>query len=257
MNLIISGIQFDIIWEDKVANIEKLTAMLDDVPSSTDIVLLPEMFTTGFSMNTVQLGETMDGKTVNWMQSTAKRIDKVIAGSIIIKDGDVYRNRFLWVEPNSEIQFYDKRHSFGLGDEDKYFSNGNTQKIISYKSWKILPIICYDLRFPEWIKNRFEYDLIINVANWPDVRANHWRTFLKARAIENQSYVFGLNRIGTDSKNRHYSGDSAIIDYNGDVLSYLGENDGILSATLSKEKLKTFRKSYPFLKDQDKFVLDL
>ncbi len=254
MNLIISGLQYDIIWENKQANLTKINHLLNDVSPATDVILLPEMFTTGFSMNTLELAESMSGDTVNWMKDTAKRIDKVIAGSIIIKEENKYRNRFLWIQPNGKIQFYDKRHSFGLGDEDKHFTNGDIQKIIEYKGWRIFPIICYDLRFPEWIKNQFEYDLIINVANWPSVRATHWRSFLKSRAIENQSYVFGLNRIGIDAKDRHYSGDSEVVDYNGDTMNYLGEMEGIISANLSKDKLYSFRKKYPFLKDQDKLT---
>jgi len=257
MDLTISGLQYDIAWENKQANIDKIESMLKDVPASAEIVLLPEMFTTGFSMNVLELAEAMDGNTVDWMKKTAKDLNKIIAGSIIIKEGKDYRNRFLWIEPDGNIQFYDKRHSFGLGDEDRFFTNGNKRVIIKYKDWKIFPIICYDLRFPAWIKNKFEYDLIINVANWPSVRAIHWSTFLKARAVENQSYIFGLNRVGIDAKNRHYSGDSSVIDYNGSTLNYLGETEGIISTSLSKEKLDIFRKDYPFLKDQDRFELEV
>ncbi len=257
MQLDISGIQYDISWENKEENITKIEKLLGDIPSSTDIILLPEMFTSGFSMSVDALAEKMNGNTVNWMKSTAKSLNKIVAGSIIIDDNNQYRNRFLWVEPDGNIQFYDKRHSFGLGDEDQYFTSGNIQKIIEYKDWKIFPLICYDLRFPEWIKNNMGYDLIINVANWPSVRAEHWKLFLKSRAVENQAYVFGLNRIGTDVKNRHYSGDSAIVNFNGELMSMAGEVETILTAKFSKSKLEKYRKSYPFLKDQDKFQLDL
>lgn len=255
MQLNISGIQYDINWENREANIEKVEELLVDIPKETDVVLLPEMFTSGFSMNVKELAETMKGNTVDWMLKTAKSLNSVVAGSIIIKENDNFRNRFLWVEPNGEIQYYDKRHSFGLGDEDQYFTSGSIRKIIEYKGWKIFPIICYDLRFPEWIKNNLNYDLIINVANWPSVRAEHWKTFLKSRAIENQSYVFGLNRVGVDALKRHYSGDSAIVDFNGNILDSQNETTGIISASLSKTKLKEFRTNFPFLKDQDQFEI--
>lgn len=256
MNLTVSGLQYDIVWENKDANINKIEKLLKDVPSQSEIVLLPEMFTTGFSMNTIEMGESMDGLTLNWMKFKAKGINKVIAGSLIIKEDNKYKNRFLFVEPNGNVQYYDKRHSFGLGDEDKYFSIGNERVVIEYKGWKIFPTICYDLRFPEWIKNNLNYDIIFNVANWPNVRAEHWKTFLQSRAVENQSYVFGLNRIGTDEKNRHYSGDSSIFDFDGNILTQFGEIEGVLTATFSKTKLKEYRENYPFLKDQDKYEID-
>ena len=257
MSLTISAIQYNIKWEEKNINLNKIEILLNDVPNHTEVIILPEMFTTGFSMNTAKLAETMNGKTVKWMQKQSKSLNKVIAGSIIIKEQDTYRNRFLWIEPNGKVQFYDKRHSFGLGDEDQYFSNGNKRVIIEYKDWKIFPTICYDLRFPEWIKNNIGYDLIINVANWPSVRSSHWKNFLISRAVENQSYLIGLNRIGTDAKNRHYSGYSAIIDCDGKVLNNIGEIEGIITATLSKKALYEYRNNYPFLKDQDVFELNL
>jgi len=254
-DLNISGIQYDIVWENRDANFKIIERFLKEIPSTTDIVLLPEMFTSGFSMNIEQLAESMDGETVKWMQEKAKSLNIVIAGSIIIKEDNKSRNRFLWVESDGNIQYYDKRHSFGLGDEDQYFTSGNKRVVINYKGWKIFPIICYDLRFPEWIKNNLGYDIIINVANWPSVRAEHWKTFLKSRAIENQSYVFGLNRIGIDAKDRHYSGDTAAVDFDGNVLDSLEETEGIVTLTTSKTKLEEYRTNYPFLKDQDAFEL--
>lgn len=251
MEITISGIQFDIVWENKNANINKLELLLQDIPDNTDIVILPEMFTTGFSMNTKLLAESMDGFTVNWMLEKASMLNKVISGSIIIKENDIYRNRFLWVEPNGNIQYYDKKHSFGLGNEDKFYTNGNKRIIIEYKGWKIFPSICYDLRFPKWLKNTLGYDILLNVASWPKVRAAHWNTFLKSRAIENQSYAIGINRVGIDGNNINYSGDSAIIDFDGNILNYIGNTQGIITTTLSKSKLDNYRKSFPFLKDQD------
>lgn len=256
MNLTVSALQYDIFWENPRENLSKLDKLLIDVPNNSDVILLPEMFTTGFSMNTSEMAELMSGTTIKWMKEKAEVLDKVVAGSVIIKEDLKYRNRFLWVEPNGSIQYYDKRHSFGLGGEDEYFTSGNRRVIIEHKGWRIFPIICYDLRFPEWIKNNLDYDILINVANWPKERSEHWKSFLTARAIENQAYVIGLNRIGMDEKNRQYIGDSAIIDFNGDTMNYLGNIEGILTAKFSKTPLVKYREEYPFLKDQDSFTLD-
>lgn len=256
MNLTISALQYDIMWENPKENLLKLDKLILDVPNNSDVILLPEMFTTGFSMNTEEMAESMDGSTVNWMRGKAKTLNKVIAGSIIIEDDSKYRNRFLWVEPNGSIQYYDKRHSFGLGGEDEHFTNGNKRVVIKYKNWKIFPIICYDLRFPEWIKNNLDYDIIINVANWPVERSEHWKSFLNARAIENQAYVVGLNRIGIDEMDRNYIGDSAIINFDGNAMQRLGNIEGIMNAKFTKNPLDNYRSQFPFLKDQDSYHID-
>ena len=250
-NIVISGIQFDIVWEDKNANLKKLESFIQDVPSGSDIVLLPEMFTTGFSMNSGKLAEAMTGKSVSWMKAMARSLDKVIAGSLIIHDDNKYRNRFLWVEPDGNIHYYDKKHSFNPGGEGEFYTNGNERKIFDYNGWKIFPSICYDLRFPTWLKNNLGYDILINVASWPMIRSGHWKTFLRSRAIENQSYVAGINRIGIDGRDITYSGDSGIYDYNGDLLAGLGNIEGIITASFSKTKQEEYRNKYPFLEDMD------
>jgi predicted amidohydrolase len=255
MDLMISGLQFDIAWEKKDQNIYKIEEMFESIPSGTDIVVLPEMFTTGFSMNAAKLAESMEGNTILWMKSTAKEKKTVIAGSLIIEENQNFRNRLLWVTPDGEISYYDKRHSFGLAGETKYYKNGDEPKIFSYKNWKIFASICYDLRFPVWIKNRYEYHLILNVANWPDTRSAHWNSFLTARAIENQSYLIAVNRIGTDAEGRNYAGDSSIVDYDGNVLTRSENTESIISAKLSMESLMGYRNRFPFLKDQDKYII--
>jgi predicted amidohydrolase len=255
MDLMISGLQFDIAWEKKDQNIYKIGELLESIPDGTDIVVLPEMFTTGFSMNASMLAETMDGNTIQWMKSTAKKKKTVITGSLIIVENRNFRNRLVWVTPEGEISHYDKRHSFGLAGETRYYKNGDEPKIFSYKNWKIFTSICYDLRFPVWMKNRYDYHLILNVANWPDTRSAHWNSFLTARAIENQSYLIAVNRTGTDAEGRNYSGDSSIVDYDGNILTKSANIESVINAKLSMEKLMEYRNRFPFLKDQDKYII--
>jgi omega-amidase len=253
MDLIISGLQYDIFWEDKDNNISKIENMLKSLPAGTDIILLPEMFTTGFSMNAGKLAETMEGESVQWMKRVSVQFNAIIVGSLIIRENTFFRNRFIWVDPKGNISFYDKRHSFGLAKEHEFYVNGNRREIFTYKEWNFLPSICYDLRFPVWLKNNLNYHVILNVANWPSTRAKHWNTFLVSRAIENQAYMVGINRIGKDGAERNYRGDSTIVDFDGNVLNRLGETEGIISSTISFEKLQNYRNKYPFLKDQDIF----
>lgn len=255
MDITISGIQYDIIWEDRDKNIARIESMLPSLPEETAILVLPEMFTSGFSMNPTPLAENMDGETIRWMKELAVGKNIVVCGSIIVKEEGLHRNRFLWVEPGGHIRHYDKRHSFGLAGESKHYTNGSKRITFDFKGWKFLPGICYDLRFPVWMKNNLGYHVIINVANWPSPRAAHWSTFLISRAIENQSYLIGINRVGTDGEGRYYAGDSAIVDYNGSCLAKISHIEGIVSAKLSMEKLQEYREGYPFLKDQDSFKL--
>jgi len=254
-NLNISGLQYDIVWEDKDRNIFCIEELINNIDDNCDVIVLPEMFSTGFSMNAKNLAETMNGDTIKWMLNTAKSKDAVITGSLIIKENNYYRNRLLWVDPNGEINYYDKRHSFGLAGENQYFKNGNDMVIFTYKNWKIFASICYDLRFPAWLKNRSDYHILLNVANWPDTRAKHWNSFVNARAIENQSYLIAVNRIGTDGEGRTYSGDSSIIDYDGNVLSKASNTETIINSKLNMQNLLDFRTKFPFLKDQDKFEI--
>jgi predicted amidohydrolase len=248
-DLIISAIQFDIAWEDKEANFRKLESLLKNIPSDSGVILLPEMFTTGFSMNSRVLAETMSGSTVEWMKKISISLDKVIAGSLIIYENNKYRNRFLWVQPDGKMEFYDKKHSFSPGGENENYTNGTKRAVFDFKEWKIFPSICYDLRFPYWLKNDLNYDILINVANWPKIRAVHWKTFLRSRAIENQAFAIGINRIGIDGRNIEYSGDSAAYDFDGNILTQLGNTEGIITTSFNKNNLMEYRNKFPFLKD--------
>ena len=255
MDLNISAIQFDIEWENKDKNISKIETFLKSVPSDTEIVVLPEMFTTGFSMNTGDLAETMHGDTIQWMKKISLLHNIIVAGSVMIRENKLFRNRFLWIDPKGSVCYYDKRHSFGLAGENENFSAGIKREIFEYKGWRFFPSICYDLRFPVWLKNNIDYHVMLNVANWPSPRSKHWNAFLISRAIENQSYIVGVNRVGKDGEGREYSGDSSIIDFNGNYLNSLRNNEGIVNSTLSLEKLHIFRNKFPFLKDQDTFLI--
>ena len=252
-NLKISPIQVELFWEDRDKNLEMFDSLLQDI--KTDVVILPEMFTSGFSMNTSKNYDTMDGSTIKWMLKKSSDINAVICGSLIIFDSDQYFNRFIWVQPDGELKWYDKRHLFAYAGEDKHYTSGQQRLIIEYKDWKILPLICYDLRFPVWSRNLQDYDLMIYVANWPQTRRNAWKTLLQARAIENQSYVIGVNRVGADGTGEVYSGDSSVISYSGEVIADYQNEIIVGSVTLEKESLQRFRQDFPFLIDKDKFEL--
>tara|TARA_B110000977_G_C10923105_1_gene433932 strand:- start:34 stop:816 length:783 start_codon:yes stop_codon:yes gene_type:complete len=252
----IAILQCDIYWEDASKNrsqIEEYIQSLTDV----DLILLPEMFSTGFSVSSIHLAEKMDGLTVNWMKRIAKKYYSVLCGSLMIEEDGLVYNRLLWVEPSGAIQQYDKRHLFKLIDEDKYFTAGTQRLLIDYKGWKICPLICYDLRFPVFSRNDVDYDLLLYVANWPNKRISAWDTLLKARAIENQSYVIGLNRVGVEGNNAHYSGHSQVIDPEGNLIANAPENEsGLLELTLTKAPILQVRKRLPFLSDRDDFNLN-
>ena len=248
-------LQCDLHWEDAEGNRNQIADYLAAV-EGVDIIILPEMFSTGFSVESTHLAETMEGETVAWMKSMSHKKNSVLCGSMMINEnGNVY-NRLLWVEPNGLIQHYDKRHLFSLIDEQKYFTAGTERLIIEYKGWKICPLICYDLRFPVFSRNDVNYDLCFYVANWPDKRIAAWDTLLKARAIENQTYVIGLNRVGIDGYKAEYSGHSQVIDPKGDIIASAPENEiGLVELTLSKSHLETLRERLPFLDDRDQFEL--
>jgi predicted amidohydrolase len=246
-------IQTDLFWENIDNNLkmfdEKITIIKD-----TNLIILPEMFTTGFSMNVNILSETMNGKTIKWMLDWARVKNAVIAGSIIIKENNLFYNRFIWAEPNGGIKYYDKKHLFSMANEDQSYSPGNQKIIIEYLGWKICPLICYDLRFPIWNRNLEDYDIAIYVANWPEKRANHWKSLLMARAIENQCYVLAVNRIGIDGKGLNYNGDTSIIDPTGDIIFQKSNEESTYQYLLKKEELQNIRKNLPFLKDRDQLV---
>lgn len=254
MNLSISIIQTKLFWEDKARNLEHFKKKIKNIDSNTDLIILPEMFTTGFSMNPEPFAEKMNGKTVKWMQEMANFSNAAIAGSIIIIENNHYINRFLFVKPDGEYQYYDKRHLFAMAGEDKFYFQGVKNELITYKGWRIRPLICYDLRFPVWSRNTDEYDLLIYIANWPEKRIAHWKILLQARAIENQAFVAGVNRIGLDGNNYSYSGDSAIYSPMGKKITKTKAfQETIETIVISKDVLNKTRKLLPFLNDRDEF----
>lgn len=256
-DLSISLIQTAPYWEDVSKNLALFEQKIKELDSG-QIVVLPEMFNTGFSMNAASLAEQMDGLTVSWMKNTARRQNIILTGSLIIQENGHYYNRLLWVLPNGDIAHYDKRHLFAFAGEDKVFTAGTSRLIAQVKGWKTGLFICYDLRFPVWLrqlkKATAQYDLLVIPANWPASRINQWDTLLQARAIENQCYVAGLNRTGTDGNKLHYNGHSAIFDPAGNSINSAGNKDGILTQVLKKEKLLQIRRQFPFLEDADEFV---
>jgi len=252
----IAVFQLDLVWENREANRAKIDELFQKTDSKTDIVFLPEMFTTGFSMNVSKLAETMDGETVQWMKNRSFENQLALCGSLIIEENGQFFNRLLFVESSGEIHFYNKRHLFTMGNEESHFQKGTERLIVQYKGWRICPLICYDLRFPVWSRNRNEYDLLVYSANWPDARNEVWNTLLKARAIENQCYVVGVNRVGIDGSEIVYSGDSQVLNPKGGHLEKsLTEAEEVLIASLSFQEMADFRSKFPVLNDADNFNL--
>ena len=259
--LTITTIQSNLIWEEKSANLRLLEQKIIGIEEKTEIVVLPEMFSTGFSMKPEMLAETMDGETVEWMKRVSRENSIVLTGSIMIKEDGNYFNRLIWMLPNGQYGHYDKRHLFAFGEEDKHYSPGSKRLIASVKGWKINLLVCYDLRFPVWARQKkseagAEYDVLIYVANWPERRSHAWKTLLCARAIENQCYVVGVNRVGTDAKNILYSGNSLVIDPLGQVLYHMADEEDVNTITLQKEMLEDVRSKFPFWKDADSFNIE-
>ena len=254
----ISVIQPDIAWENKSLNFQNLSSLITPLYNKTDIVILPEMFNTGFSMNPANLSEPPDGETFEWMRCIAEKGNFGLCGSYTVKENLNFFNRWVFVSPEKAIWDYDKRHLFSMGGEDKLFTAGRSKLIFSFRGVKISPYICYDLRFPVWSRNTEGSDLIIYSANWPETRRNVWTTLLKARAIENQCFVAGSNRIGIDGAGIRYCGDSLIINPKGEIISS-AENDEecSVSSEISIIDLNSFRKKFPVKKDADEFTLDL
>jgi predicted amidohydrolase len=247
----ITTIQSNIIWEDKDSNIKNYQSKIDNIES--DLIILPEMFTTGFTMNPKSHAESMDGKTIQWMKKNASKKDLAICGSLIIEEEGKYYNRFIWVNPDGSIHHYDKRHLFSFAGEDDHYTSGDSKIVIEYKGWKICPLICYDLRFPVWSRNVEDYEVLIYVANWPSKRKMAWRSLLVARAIENQCYVIGVNRVGEDGNNLSYNGDTSLINALGETLYINSQTEDVFTTTLSKLELSKVRNLLPFLKDKDNF----
>lgn len=253
-NLRVSLLQAELAWEDKAANLLRFGEKIDVLTAATDLILLPEMFTTGFSMNAPALAESMDGPTMQWLADQAAKSRAVVAGSFIALEKGRYYNRFVWMRPDGRWAAYDKRHLFAYAGEDQIYSPGEKRLMVELKGWKICPLICYDLRFPVWSRNTESYDLLLYVANFPERRRQAWMALLTARAIENQAYTIGVNRVGKDGQDIAYSGDSSVVDYEGNVLYRLAEVEGVHTIELSADAQQAFREKFPFLKDQDGFT---
>jgi omega-amidase len=257
--LTVTTIQADLQWENKPANLRRLEEKIDGIDVHTELVVLPEMFSTGFSMRPEAFAERMDGPTINWMRSVAARKKIILTGSIIIEEEGHYFNRLLWMLPNGQHGYYDKRHRFAYAGENDHYTAGRKRFVASVKGWKVLLLVCYDLRFPVWSRQQppdLEYDLIICVANWPERRSHAWETLLQARAIENQSYVVGVNRVGDDGNQISHAGDTMIVDPLGEVLYHAAAGEEVFTATLKKEHLETTRQRFPFWRDADHFYIE-
>jgi predicted amidohydrolase len=256
-------IQTDLVWENPNANRAILAEKIRACETNTDVIVLPEMFTTGFTMNANALAETLSGETVQWMKLLAVQMNRVICGSIIVKNNHEFYNTFIWVQPDGIIHHYSKKHLFRLSNEQLTYTAGEEQLVINYKGWNIRPIVCYDLRFPVWCRNRThpsetyrgEYDVLLVVANWPERRALPWKTLTQARAIENLAYVVACNRVGNDANEIYHSGDSVIINPLGEKLAENSKDEIILYAELSMEQLIHVRRTYQFWRDADDFSI--
>lgn len=244
-------------WEDPSANRRHYESLIAGIGGKKQIVILPEMFTTGFSMHPAPLSEKMDGASVAWMKSMARQYRIILCGSLIIEEDGHYFNRFIWMQPDGVHYQYDKRHLFTYAEEDEQYTPGNKKLIVQVNGWRICPLICYDLRFPVFSRNNAAqpYDLLIYPANWPEKRRTAWRTLLRARAIENQCYVAGINRVGVDGNRHTYAGDSAVIDPFGEVLWEGGREEEVQTISLDKMLLTDYRSAFPALKDGDSFRL--
>ncbi|MCB9059436.1 MAG: amidohydrolase [Calditrichae bacterium] len=256
-DLTVTIIQSGLHWEDPEKNLDMFSEKIDSIKNPTDLIVLPEMFTTGFSMNAEKLAESDNDRTLNWLKSKAAAKKADIIGSVIIKDQNAYFNRLFWVKKNGEVLRYDKRHLFRMADEHKIYTPGKKRLLGQVNGWTVCPLVCYDLRFPVWARQKqASYDVILYVANWPERRSSHWRLLLQARAVENQAYTIGVNRVGSDGLNIYYRGDSAIIDPLGNIIKQEADKEFIHTETLSWEKLENYRRKFPVWMDADKFSID-
>lgn len=253
--LSVSLVQADLVWENKQANLDRLEELIKGI-SNTDVIVLPEMFPTGFSMRPEGLYEDVEGEVLFWMQKLANKKDAAVCGSVIVREEAKYFNRLYFMEPSGEVYSYDKRHLFTLAGEEKVYTAGNKHLIINFRDWKIMPFVCYDLRFPAWCRNTQEADLQIFVANWPERRRDAWKTLLKARAIENMCYLVGVNRVGADGNDVTHSGDSAVYDELGEkIASPEPYKEEVVTVNLDREKMLASRKRFNFLNDRDRFTI--
>ncbi len=262
--LTVTTVQTDLCWESKTANLTMLGEKIAAIQEKTHLIILPEMFSTGFSMQPEKLAETMDGEAVQWMRNWSKTKGAILTGSLIIEENGAFFNRLIWMQPNGQLGYYDKRHCFTLAGENKHYTAGSKRLITSVGGWRIQVQICYDLRFPVWARQQVhaeegepstEYDVLINVANWPVKRSNAWKTLLQARAIENQCYVIGVNRVGTDGFGLEYAGDSTVADPLGELLYRQTGGEEVHTITLEKEMLNQVREKLPFWRDADDFQI--
>lgn len=255
-NLKITVFQGYLFWENIDKNLQNISLRLSSIREKTDLIILPEMFNTGFTMNAEKLAEPMNGKTMLWMHKIAQLYDCIVTGSLIVTEGGKFYNRLVWMRPDGKYECYDKRHLFTLAKEHLTYTAGTKKLIVELKGWKICLAICYDLRFPVWLRNVDDaYDLLIIVANWPERRALHWRTLIPARAVENQAYVIGLNRVGHDGNEIYHSGDSTCISPNGTVVYYKRDEEDVYTFPIIHDEVTKTRRTLPFLKDADVFKI--
>lgn len=250
-------IQSNLHWEDASKNRNDFESKINRIDSDVDLIVLPEMFSTGFTMNAFAMAEAMNGETILWMKSVAKHKNCAVTGSLIITENDLYYNRMLFVFPSGEMQHYDKRHLFSLAGEDKTYTSGTQKVIVDYLDWKICLQVCYDLRFPVFARNVENYDLLLYVANWPKVRTTAWDILLKARAVENLSYVVGVNRVGFDANNYEHIGHSQVVDFLGNYILEPQETEGVFIVELDKNVMLETRKKLDFLGDKDEFQINI
>jgi predicted amidohydrolase len=254
-HLRVTLVQTELAWQDPAANRRSLAGHFRGLAGHTDLVVLPEMFSTGFSMEAEQLAEEMGGPTIGWLREEAAALGCVITGSLIVRDAGRCFNRLVWARPDGSLEYYDKRHLFRLANEQQHYAAGTRRLVAAVKGWRVCPLICYDLRFPVWSRSRGDYDLLLYVANWPQRRAHAWVTLLKARAIENLSYVVGVNRIGRDGNGASYAGDSVALDFLGQPLSSEGGGDRVETVVLDLESLQSYRNSFPAQLDADPYEI--
>ncbi len=251
-------IQPDITWENKPRNLEKLGEMISAIPAGTDIVILPEMFSTGFSMNPAELAESPKSVTFDWMHDIAAKFNFGICGSYIISENSNFYNRWIFVSPDGDVWIYDKRHLFSISGEEALFTRGEKRVVFKFRGIRICPNVCYDLRFPVWSRNRNDYDLLINSANWPESRRDVWITLLKARALENQCFTAGVNRFGIDGTGIKYCGDSMILGPKGEIIAEGKQNkESVITGEISLDELSHFRKKFPVLDNIDDFTIEI
>ena len=255
-DLHVTLLQSSIVWHDPSANLRHYAGMMATIEGATDLIILPEMFTTGFTMEPALHPETMGGTAMLWMKVQAAKYQAAVVGSLVMEEEGKYYNRLIWMNPDGSYHTYDKRHRFAMAGEHEHYEAGRERLIVDYRGWRICPLICYDLRFPVWARNQNDYDLLIYTANWPDKRSYDWRTLLKARAIENQCYVAAVNRVGTDANGYAYNGDSCVIDPGWrHTLYHVEKVEAVHTETLSAAHLQEVRKRLPFLRDGDDFQI--